>query len=220
MPYGCSHTKPFPSFRNLAQGKIFIMQMCILIYNTPFSSPLAKIYKTKMQRRQHIPDPVFLWTPSDTRGDNRATEKNIIKERSVPLFKPITTLRFAISLGVTERAAFCFHPDYFNPSALHLPTRQTWPYIIITQAAMNSSARVSEQVKSQQHGGNHLPYLGGYCWFWSSLKSNLTQLRARLKFSALMCCWMISESTAGNFFLILYCALHNGIFVNNQDSEF
>lgn len=71
-----------------------------------------------LQWRQRIPYPAFPWTPSDTRGDNGATEKNIIKGRSVPLFKPIATLCFAISLGVTERATFCSHPDYFTPSAL------------------------------------------------------------------------------------------------------
>lgn len=34
-----------------------------------------------MQRGQHIPHPVFLWTPSSTRGDIGATEKEVIKKR-------------------------------------------------------------------------------------------------------------------------------------------
>lgn len=65
----------------LNRARFFVTQKCFLFHNTPSRSPVAKIYKMKTQRRQHIPHPVFLWTPSGTRGDTGATEKEVIKER-------------------------------------------------------------------------------------------------------------------------------------------
>lgn len=168
MPYGCSHMKPFPSFWNLAQSKIFIMQMCIPFYNTPFCSLLAKIYKMKMQRGQHIPDTVFLWTPSDTRGYTGATEGKMIKENSVPLFKLTSILCLAICLAATESVMLWPQMDYVTPSALRckLPLAYTADLTVHNDnpnsyKQLCSCIRTSE-VTTAWTWTPPSPYLGGY----------------------------------------------------------
>lgn len=124
---------------------------------TRLSSPTAKIYKMKMQTGQHIPHTVFLWTPSGTRGDTGATEKEIIKKRCCTA--QVRCCSVPRHLSVCHWACHVLsHTDYLTPSAqwckpllVHIST--------ITLEATKSAAHTSEQVTSKQHKDEHLPLL-------------------------------------------------------------
>lgn len=129
----------------LNRARFFIVQKCFLFYNTPFSSPTANIYKVKMQTGQHIPHPLFLWTPSGTRGDTGATEKEIIKKRCCTVQIHCSSVPCYLS-GCHWACHILSHTDYLTPSALwckpllaHTST--------MTPTATKSSAHTSEQVK-------------------------------------------------------------------------
>lgn len=150
----------------LNRARLFIVQKCFLFNNTPFSSPTAKISKMKMQRGQHIPHPVFLWTPSGTRGDTGATEKEIIKKRCCT----VQTHCYSVPRHLSRCHWACHalsHTDDLTPSALWCKPLLAHTSTIIL-AATKSSAYASEQVKSKQHGDEHLPLL-----IWMAITAKL-----------------------------------------------
>lgn len=171
VPYGYSHRKSFFSFWDLEQSKTFYRTKMFSLLQHSFQFSNSKNLQNENAERTAHSSPCFPVNTQWYQGRYWCNRKRNYQEKMLHSSNP---LLFRACYSVPCHLSRCHwachalsHTDDLTPSALWCKPLLAHTSTIIL-AATKSSAYASEQVKSKQHGDEHLPLL-----IWMAITAKL-----------------------------------------------